>query len=365
MMIILTIAVFLLILTVLVVAHEWGHFITARLFGVRVDEFAIGFPPRALKIKLKNMILSINWLPLGGFVRLKGEQGEDAMDSDSFAAKPIWQRLIILSAGVGMNIILAVVLFCIGFNVGMPVDLSDYTGNGTIQDRAVVITQVMKDTPASKAELKPGDRIITINGTTFSTYKEVTPYLESQSGQTITMVVHRGKDDVTLSPTIETISFTSRDEQGNEVTVQKPGLGVALTDSGIVSYSFFESIPVAFTATGIMIYTIVTFLIHAFQTLVFSDFSGPVGIAAYTGVALQEGFSYIILLMVQLSLSLAILNILPFPALDGGRALFAIIEKLRGKPLPRNAENIAHLIGFALLMLVAVLATIKDIRALL
>ncbi|MEK7103439.1 MAG: M50 family metallopeptidase, partial [Patescibacteria group bacterium] len=159
-------------------------------------------------------------------------------------------------------------------------------------------------------------------------------------------------------------TFTARDEAGKEVVTQKPGLGVALTDSGIVSYPFFQSIIVALSATGVMIYTIVTFLLHAFQTLVFSSFSGPVGIAAYTGVALQEGFSHVLLLMIQLSLSLAILNILPFPALDGGRALFAIIEKFRGKPLPRNAENIAHLIGFAALMLVALLATIKDVRAL-
>lgn len=364
MTILLTIIVFALILSVLVIAHEWGHFIFARIFGVRVDEFAIGFPPRAFKIQGKKTLFSINWLPLGGFVRLKGEQGEDAKDKDSFAAKPIWQRLIILAAGVGMNVVLAIILMCIGFNIGMPVDLTDYDGDGRIRDRAVVITQIMKDTPASTVDIKPNDKIVSIDGKVFTTYKEVTAYLEVQGGKVINIVLKRGKEERTVSPTVSTITFKTVDETGKEVNIQKAGLGVALTDSGIVSYPFFQSIPVAFTAVAIMIYTIIAFLIHAFQTMVFSDFSGPVGIATYTGVAMQAGFSYIILLMVQLSLSLAILNILPLPALDGGRALFAVIEKLRGKPLPRSAENTAHLIGFALLMLIVILATVKDIRAL-
>lgn len=363
-MIFLTIIVFVLILSILVIAHEWGHFISARLFGVHVDEFAIGFPPRAAKIQGKKTMFTINWLPLGGFVRLKGEQGEDAKDEDSFAGKAIWKRLIILSAGVGMNVLLAIILMCIGFNIGMPADVTDYDGTGTIRDRAVVVTSVLPDTAASMVDIQPNDKIISIDGNEFSTYSEVTTYLSDSGGKKLNMVLKRGKEEHVVTPTIGTIAFQSQDENGNEITVQKAGLGVALTDGGIVSYSFFQSIPVAFSAVAMMIYTIIVFLIHAFQTMVFSDFSGPVGIAAYTGVAMREGFAYILLFMVQLSLSLAILNILPLPALDGGRALFAIIEKLRGKPMPKNAENTAHLIGFFLLILIVILATVKDVRAL-
>jgi len=389
----LTIITFILVLSVLVFAHELGHFWMARRFGVKAEEFGFGFPPRAIgyqtwredssfegevvngqkkKGKRKwrmvyggralfpeeekyGTVYSLNWIPLGGFVKIKGENGEGENDPDSFSARPAWQRVFILSAGVSMNVILAGALISLGLMVGMPQSLNDLGASAKISDQKIQVAEVLKDSPAEKAGLKIGDIILSINNQTFRTETELQNYVGTRKDQELTYQIKRGdkEEDFKIAPKMQ--SETGR-----------AGVGIAITATGVVRYPWYIAIWEGFKIAIFLVWAIIVAFYTLIKNLIFghglnADVAGPVGIATMTGQAARMGWVYVLQFTALLSVNLAVINFLPFPALDGGRVLFIIVEKIKGKPVRRELEATMHYIGFALLLLLVAVVTFRDV----
>ncbi|PIS05507.1 MAG: RIP metalloprotease RseP [Candidatus Buchananbacteria bacterium CG10_big_fil_rev_8_21_14_0_10_42_9] len=367
-----TIIIFIAILAVLVLVHEWGHFITARRAGIKVEEFGFGFPPRAIGIykakdgrwkavgrkvaQADSTIYSFNWLPLGGFVRIKGEQGESESDPDSFASRSVGRRIWIISAGVLMNLVLTVFLISLGFLIGLPqvIDKS-IPPSANIKDERIQIIEVVEGLPASRQGIVLGDTIASVDGLTISTLDEIQDYLDSKIGQEVVVTIRRGDETITQSITPEILEETGRG-----------GIGVGLVNVALVSYPVHLALWNGIVTTINLFWLIIVAFYELFVSLVSGhgvtvDISGPVGIAVITGQVARLGFLYVLQFAALLSLNLAIINFLPFPALDGGRVFFLILGKLKGKPIDIKTETIAHNIGFFILMLLVLLVTVRDI----
>lgn len=351
-----TIIIFIIVLSVLVLAHEFGHFIVARKRGVKVEEFGIGFPPRLWKIKRGETVYSINWIPLGGFVKLKGEGGEDKDDIDSFAHKRIWERALIISAGVIMNIILAAVLLGVGFIFGIPQAINeDLPALARVSELSVIVVEVLDNSPAKEADLQLGDAITAIGGQEIFKVDQLKSYVSSREGEEIIFNIKRGEEE------LERLILPVKLEEEGIV-----GIGVGLIDSGKVSYPWYAAFWQGLVTTLFLTKEIIVAFYYLFKNLIFGqglmvEAAGPVGIAVMTGKMAKLGIIRLLQFISILSINLAILNFLPFPALDGGRFLFLIIEKLRGKPVDQRIENIVHNLGFILLMALVVLVTYRDI----
>ncbi|PKM87851.1 RIP metalloprotease RseP [Candidatus Falkowbacteria bacterium HGW-Falkowbacteria-2] len=374
-----TALIFIAVLSVLVFGHELGHFWTARRLGVKAEEFGFGFPPRAIGFykdvsgKWRRLvgsktvedlpagqepagtIYSLNWLPIGGFVRIKGQDGDGKLDSDSFASKSLWRRAVILAAGVVMNIVLAAIFLSVGYMMGMPGSLEEAKPSARITKAEVVIVETLPESPAERAGLQPGDIISAVNGEAIDSHERLQALVAANQGQDTLFLVKSGETvkEVTIVP--ETMATTG-----------SVGVGVSIYGSGTVQYPFFIAIWEGIKMTGIMFWSIIL----AFYGLIKGLFmgmgaegqvAGPVGIATLTGQVASLGFAYLLQFMALLSLNLALINILPFPALDGGRLLFLLIEKFIGRPVRQSVEAIVHTVGFWLLMLLIIFVTYKDI----
>lgn len=386
-----TILLFILILGLLVVAHEWGHYFTAKKCGIKVHEFGFGYPPRAFgwyrdletkklkwvwgngKSSLKKtivgseqqkefpgMLWSINWLPLGGFVRIKGENGERALEPDSFGHHKAWKRILVLAAGVIMNVILAATVLSFGFMVGLPADLSQGVDKYAqiVEAPSVAIQSVEKDSPAEKAGIMFGDKITRVDGQAIATSKQLIEYISSHGNTPVTVHLVRGSNelDVLVTPVL-----LDKDTA--------PRLGVGIADAGIIRYTWYIALYKGFVAAGFGLVTIFVSFYYLIVNLITGhglsfDIAGPVGIAQIVGQSAELGFYYLLNVVAMLSLSLAAINILPIPALDGGRILFIVIEKIKGRPVSMKYEQLAHTIGFVLLMLLVVVVTWRDIAKL-
>jgi len=372
---ILTIIIFLVLLSILVLAHEWGHFITARKFGVGAEEFGLGFPPRLFGwyrnmagkgvfffgnkeiTDAKNTVYSFNLFPIGGFVKIKGENGEDKTDASSFGSKSISKRIIILSAGVMMNIVLAAVIIIVGLGLGLPqaLDETALPAGAKISNRQIQIMMVGTGSPAEQAGLKPGDAIASINNQTFSDYSEVQDFVADKAGQKLNYVIKRGSETFTKEITPQLMSET-----------KKAGIGISIAETGIVRYPWYKAIVEGIKLTGLLIWAIIVGLATVIAKLfsgqsVSAEVAGPIGIATLTGQMADLGFAYVAQFAALLSLNLAVINFIPFPALDGGRILFLIIEKIKGSPIKQKTEAIIHNFGFLILIALIVLVTFKDI----
>lgn len=388
-----TVIIFILILSLLVLVHEWGHFFTATKFGMKVHEFGIGFPPRAFGVfkdpktgkwvwtrgkgksdlqktvsgnenkedmEYPSTLYSFNWLPLGGFVRIKGENGEEANDPDSFGHHKAWKRIIVLAAGVFMNIVLAGVVLGIGFMIGLPSDTSMGLDKGAvlIENSKVMVQMVDKGSPAEEAGIQYGDHILSVADTKVAKVDDLISYLSTGAveGQETEMKIIRNGEELSLSIKPEFVGDVA----------EYPRFGFSPADVGIVRYPWYVAIYKGFAAAifGLInIFIIFYFLLKNLilgQGLVM-EVSGPVGIAKMVGDSAKLGFSYLLNVTAMISLSLAAINILPIPALDGGRILFVIIEKIIRRPVPMKYEQIAHTIGFVLLMILIVVVTGRDI----
>ena len=350
-----TILIFTAVLSLLVFVHEFGHFITAKRAGIRVDEFGFGFPPRAFGIKRGHTIYSINWIPLGGFVKIKGESGEFSRDKDSFSNKGAWTRGLVLTAGVIMNVLLAWFLLSVGYVMGMPQVIEDLSPYAKVTDRKVQIVQVLKDSPAEKAGIEAGDAVVAVGGTAVQQPDDLRAYTSGREGQTVRVTVRRKNETLDKDVTLAMIKETGR-----------PGMGVALVATGFVAYPLWLAPVQGAVAT----WAFTREIFSAFFGLIFDlfraqkvsvEFSGPVGIAVLTSEVAKLGFRYLLQFTALLSLNLAVINILPIPALDGGRVLFLVIERLRGHAVARRTEAMAHSIGFALLMLLVLFVTFHDV----
>ena len=365
-----TIIIFILVLSLLVFVHELGHFLTAKFFGVKSEEFGMGLPPRVIGLqRLKSgwrwiwngqeigqgepIVYSLNWIPVGGFVKIKGENGEAAQDEDSFGHKKIWQRTIILASGVTMNVILCVLLLAGGFMIGMPQSVDNIGGGQLIGSVKVQVAEVLDGYPAKNADIQVGDVIISVDGQAIKSGEELQKYLTTKENQSVAIQIIRG--EVALGK--------------NVVVIKKDnltGLGVAIIDVGIVRYPWYLALLEGVRATWAWLVAII-FAVGGLIGQLFGgakvglEFAGPVGIAVMTGQAAKLGWIYVLQFTALLSLNLAIINILPFPALDGGRILFLGIEKLRGRAVDSKLENLFHNIGFVLLMVLILAITYSDI----
>ena len=369
-----TVIVFILILSVLVFVHEMGHFVVARRAGVKVFEFGLGFPPRAFSFykdkegkwrkflkgqdiaEVPGTLYSLNWIPLGGFVKIKGENGEEAEDKDSFGNKKIWKRISILSAGVIMNVILTAVLLSIGFMIGLPQIIDkENTKTLTVESAQIQIYSVEKDTPAHDAKIQAGDVIVSIQEQEFVDIEKLSDFINEKEGEEITLKIKRGDEEIEKKITPQ------KSEE-----IDRAVIGVGLMKTGLVSYPWYQAIykgvSTTIELTGFIVsafYNIIKDLIIGVE--VETDIAGPIGIAVLTGQVVKLGFIYVLQFTALLSLNLAIINFLPIPALDGGRVIFLIFEKLRGKPISARIENIIHNTGFALLMFLVLVVTFYDV----
>jgi len=365
---ILAIIVFIFILGFLVFIHELGHFIVAKKSGIKVEEFGIGFPPRIWGKKKGETIYSINAIPIGGFVKLYGEDKVDEeylSDPLSFTAKPLWVRSLVISAGVVMNFLVAVIIFYFllvnsGFT-NQQYLLFDYKFPFGEQQNFPFISLIAENSPAEKAGLKPNSIIISGNGIRFGSSKQFVQFINENKGEEISLEVKslstKEVKKVNVVPRID-----SPEGQG--------ALGVGLGDIAEIRYeTIVEKTTVGFLhALDLTHYSVVS-LGHLMKISfeqrtikpLSSSVAGPVGILAITKITLKGGIIAILNLMALISLALAMVNILPFPALDGGRLALMGFEGLTKKKIPLKIERNINLIGFVLLILLLVLVTYKDI----
>ncbi|TSC53839.1 MAG: hypothetical protein LiPW39_37 [Parcubacteria group bacterium LiPW_39] len=356
----LTLIIFVIILGLLIFVHEFGHFLVAKKNGVRVEEFGFGFPPRIFGIKKGETIYSLNWIPLGGFVKIFGEDGSDRINHRSFASKKIWQRTIILLAGVAMNVFLAAVVISLGYGLGLPTAIDD---SQVVSHAKVQITEVAPNSPARQGGIKAGDTIVKIVDqvqlNNISQVAQVQNFINNNRGREIIVTLQRGQEvrQVKVVPRINP-------------PAGEGALGIGLVRVTTTFYPWYRAIYEGVKTTFILIWAIIMGLGYLLWQLVgrgqvpVAEIAGPVGIFSLTGQAAQLGFIYLLQLTALLSVNLAIINALPFPALDGGRLLFLLIEKIKGSPVNQKIERAIHSAGFVFLIILMVLITARDMMKL-
>lgn len=327
----------------LVMAHEAGHFLVAKKAGVTVYEFSLGFGPRLLGLKRGGTLYTLRLLPLGGYVRMAGMEEEDRDVEGSFNKKTVSQRMGVAVAGPIMNLALAAVLFIMVFTVlGIPQVIDSN-----------VIGEVVEGRPAAAAGLMAGDRILAVNEKPTANWQEVVEQIRSQGSgdKPINLTLEREADRWTTSVTPELNGQVYQIGIRPQIYYQRLGV--------------IEGISMGFQQTITLTAAMLMGLLHIFtQGVSPGELAGPVGIIQMTGEAAQGGLANLLYFAGVLSINLAILNLLPIPALDGSRVIFLLLEKLRGRPVEPDREGLIHLIGFALLMALVLVLTYQDVMRL-
>ncbi|MFH1036916.1 MAG: site-2 protease family protein [Patescibacteria group bacterium] len=354
----LTITIAFFSLIGLVVLHEFGHFIVAKRFGVRVEEFGIGYPPKLFGKKIGETVYSLNLLPFGAFVKMPGEI-EQSDDPRSFFNKPVWQRALIVVAGVVSFWIIAAVLFSIVLMMGAPTAISDEETAGIVNPK-VQITAVAKDSPAFVAGLQAGDNIIGIkvpgaDFTDINKVKDFQDFVNLSKGQSIDLKIERGNENFE-------VNLVSRLNPPNG----EGPLGVALVRVAIMSHPWWQApwqgILATFDTTKGVILGYARALTNLFNGLPTGvELTGPVGIVSLFSQVGKLGVNYFLQFVAIIAVYVAIFNILPIPSVDGGKLLFLAIEAVRRKPVNPKIEQGITTVFFTLLLLVMVWVTIKDV----
>lgn len=337
---------FILILGGIVLVHEFGHFIFSKIFGVYVYEFSIGMGPRLLHYKKKGgeTDYSLRLIPIGGYCSLAGEDADDNSkidDSRKLYSKPVWQRFIIMIAGAMNNFIFAFILLFIMALI-----------YGSVSSKPIV-ANVSEEYPAYEAGIRSGDRIVSIDGHKVSSWNEVQLYIQTSEGNEMKFLLKDesgNKREVRVTPDVMT------DEEGNDSYV----VGISLDakkKTGLKS-SFVYACETTVQLYKLMLTTLKQLFVGGVSV---NDLSGPVGIYTIVDSQSKQGLQSIIYLTAYLSMNVGVINLIPFPAFDGGRILFLVIEKIKGSPVNPKVENIFHSIGFILLMLLLVFITFNDI----
>ncbi|HEX7068267.1 MAG TPA: M50 family metallopeptidase [Candidatus Limnocylindria bacterium] len=366
-----TVAAFIGILVVLVLVHELGHFLVAKRAGITVEEFGIGFPPRIASVMWRGTRYSLNWIPLGGFVRMLGEDGdvevkrlreqgltdgevEHAM-AGAFNRKPVWIRFVVLFAGVAMNFVLAASLFAVAFSMPLQV------GEGPL-----TVTEIQPDSPAENA-LQVGDVITGVDGRTFERSNDLTEYVHDHGGQEVQLQVERNGEQIDVSVTPRNVTQEER-AQG----IGPVGFGydpARIVEQPSIVDGPFDAVARGTGAAWTLALQIPGGLADAVGGLIglnpgAPDARGPIGIAQETGRVLEAPLVSQLFFVGLLSINLAVLNVLPFPPLDGGRIAVVAIEAVRRRKLPAEREALIYLTGFAVLIALVILISIQDIQRL-
>ncbi|PCI20671.1 hypothetical protein COB64_01745 [Candidatus Wolfebacteria bacterium] len=364
-----SIFIFLVILVVLVLVHEFGHFIVAKKSGIRVDEFGFGFPPKLFSVKKGETEYSFNALPFGGFVKIFGETPDEESltgpdRSRSFIHKPKYIQAAVLSAGIIFNFVLAWLLLSIGLIAGLPSTVGQERAGVEVTNVSLMVTGVLDESPAGFSGLIQGDKITSVSDPTSSidvlTPEAVKEFVSSRPGQELIVTFER--DDISQSVTLL--------PQIGLVEESVPAIGIAMDLVGIlklpVHKALIEGAKLTATITKDTVVSLSLLIRDAFiGEADISKISGPVGIVGVVGDAAQLGFVFLLSLTAIISINLAIINLIPFPALDGGRLLFLLIEKIKGSPINPSIANTLNAIGFFLLILLMVVVTFFDIGKLL
>ena len=354
---ILAIVVFVVIFSVLILVHELGHFWAARRAGVGVDEFGLGLPPRIIGRKRGDTLYSLNWIPFGGFVKLRGEGEAVDVSKKSLQAKTYSQRFWVITGGVIMNFLLGYVLIVVGMWLGMPPLAAD--PKALVEDPAQIVSEpiilaVEDGTPAAIAGIKPGDKLISVNGTPVASIDDFREIVMSR--QEVTIEIDRNDELITLKvPTY----------------VQDGGTrAIGIFSEDIVEAVHYEWWKVPYLAAvdlvqaiGRVAESVGRFVGDLVRTGKIDEaVSGPVGIAQITAYAVGLGLLPVLQLFAFLSINLGLINLLPFPALDGGRLVFLIVEvAMGGRRVKPVIENVIHNLGFVLLLLLILVVTYRDI----
>ncbi len=359
-----TVVIFLVILAILIFVHELGHFLVAKKSGIRVDEFAIGFPPKLFAKKCGSTLYTLNAVPFGGFVKIFGEDAHNGEISEenksvSFVHKPRYIQALVLVAGVTFNVIFAWLLIALTLYMGSLSPLPHNT-MGEYGDAKLLVTEVLVDSPASKVGIMPGDTIISISNGKETVTEKIFPEIAQK-------IITESKKDITLKlesekKVVREISVTPSES----LIVGKKVVGISMEWVGTVKYSAFTSLTQGAKSTWYLLKeTTVGLSKFLWQTITFrSDFSqvtGPVGIAKVVKEANDLGFKYLLTITAIISINLAVINLVPFPALDGGRLLFVFVEAIMRRPLNPKVVKWSNLIGFALLMILMIAVTSHDI----
>lgn len=355
-----SILIFFVVLFVLILVHEWGHFITAKKTGMRVDEFGIGFPPKLFGIQKGETEYTFNALPIGGFVRIYGENGtgEDIPDrARAFGARPKWAQAVVLLAGVVMNILFAWLLFSVTYMVGVPTAVDEATMGDTAE---LVVIQTVPDSPAaaipsgaSISAAQSGDQTLTV-----ITPSAFTEFVTAVSPDPIIVTYKVAGEEQVV--TLQAEQGLASDDPERYV------VGASLSLVETISQPFFSALWIGLQTTinGLEAITIglYTLISQSFMgTADFTQIAGPVGIVGMVGDAAAFGFTALLTFTAIISLNLAIINLLPFPALDGGRLVFVAIESITGKDIPVEWAGRINLVGFAILLLLMIAVTYNDI----
>lgn len=337
---VLTIAAAIFVFGLLVLVHELGHFVTAKLTGMRVDEFAIGFGPKLISHRWGETVYSIRAVPLGGFNDIAGM---DPADNDAgergYCEKPVRSRMIVILAGSVMNFLLPVLIF---FGIFF------FSGVSTPNPEPVMGT-VIAGKPAAEAGLLEGDRVLSLNGQTVESWTDFVQGVRDNTGEAVTVTVQRGEDTFTTTMTPVYDSGAKRAMVGVMSSVDTRYLGLA------------EAARLAVQKTAAILYMMVDALYRILLELSGAELAGPIGVAQMAGEVAQMGFVPLLNFAAFLSLNLGIVNLFPIPALDGGHFAGLCVEAVRGKPMGQKAMEYTQKIGIALLILLMVLATKNDI----
>jgi len=340
----LTTLAFIFVFGLVVLVHELGHFLVAKKVGIRVDEFGLGFGKRLLAVRYGETTYSLNLIPLGGFVKLAGMDGEEETDSSrSYNGKNVWQKMAVIVSGSLMNFLLAFLLFSLIFTwFGVPVNISNSTTVGNL----------LPGYPAEKAGLQPGDEILAVNGQKAANWEQVVQMVNANPNKPTVFTIARGEEQfqVKITPRLEKERKVGLIGITPKIISQKLGLWAA------VKNGFLETIGIT--------WAIMVGLKQMITGQLASDVSGPLGIAQMAGQAAKTGMENLLRLTAVLSINLGLFNLLPIPALDGGRLFFLGIEALRGRPMEPQKEGMVHLIGFMLLLFLLVVVTYKDLTRL-
>lgn len=321
-----------LIFCLLIFVHEFGHFVTAKLCGIKVNEFAIGMGPAIFKKQKGETLYSVRVFPIGGFCAMEGED-EDSEDERAFNNQPAWQRAIVLAAGSIMNLLTAVILMII---------IAFYMGQAT-----TTIDAVQEGSPAYEAGIMAGDEVIGIDGKTIDEWIDLQTIVGENEGEAVTFTVLRDGSQTDISVTPEYDKEAGRSLVGVTPTMARnpvKAVGTGITNTWDMTVMMYDLIGQLFTGD-----------VSA------KELSGPVGIVYVVNDSAKMGFIYVVYLAALLSLNLAVINLLPFPALDGGRLLFLVIRKITGKRVTDEMEGKIHFIGIMLLLALMVYVTWNDI----
>lgn len=356
-----SVLIFFLVLFVLILVHEWGHFFVAKKTGMRVDEFGIGFPPKLFGIKKGETEYSFNAIPIGGFVRIYGENGADSSTdtTGSFTSKSKWSQAAVLIAGVTMNVIFAWLLFSVAFMIGVPTAVDEVTASDSAE---LQIQGVLAESPAAKSGIVPGSTVLTIAAGDDLVEKPnqsiFTSFVVGHEGETLELALeHNGENyNAEVIPEAGLIP-------GNE---SQPALGVSLVLVEIQRMNPVEAVVEAAKETGNMLSAIVSglgsLLVGIFTgTADYGQVAGPIGIVGMVEDAAAFGVVALLMFTAVISLNLAVINLLPFPALDGGRLLFVAIEAVVRRPISPVWVARLNTLGFLLLLLLMVAVTYNDL----